>query len=81
MINKLLTIIFTLLKIIVVFLSIFLFISSSFITFAVLLLSGTSSIVDTKYTDYNILFGFILTILLNFYFIFSLIKNLQKKIK
>ncbi len=72
MINKLL-------KIIIIFLSIILFKDSSFATFAILLFSGTSSIVYTKYTDYNIIFGFILTIILNFYFIFSLIRNLFKK--
>ena len=65
MINKLL-------KIIIIFLSIILFKYSSFATFAALLLSGASSIVYTKYTNYTTIFGFILTIILNVYFIFSL---------
>ncbi len=70
-----------LLKIIIIFLSIILFKYSSFATFLALLLSGTSLIVYTKYTNYSTLFGFILTIILDFYFIFSLIRNLFKKIK
>lgn len=49
MINKLL-------KIIIIFLSIILFEYSSFATFSVLLISGTSSIVYTKYTNYSTLF-------------------------